>query len=68
MTGSKTTIGLAKDGTAFSSWINSSILDELRPHNVMRPFFKDEGPIIHQTWEIPFLEKKGRPWDWSRML
>ena len=49
----------AYDDTLFASWITSEILDENRPYNVMRQFFRYEGKQHSNAYDFPIQADPG---------
>src|SRR5438477_2491889 len=41
----------------FAAWVDSQILDEARPYNVMRPFFRYAGPEKSKAYNFPVQTK-----------
>jgi hypothetical protein len=47
------------DDTQFAAWVSSMILDENRPYNVMRPFFRYEGRQHSAAYDFPIQGDPG---------
>lgn len=43
----------------FAAWVTSEILDEVRPYNVMRPFFRYAGPQASIAYDFPIQADPG---------
>lgn len=43
--------------STFAAWVTSVILDEARPYNVMRPFFRYAGPEKSNAYQFPIQDK-----------
>jgi hypothetical protein len=43
----------------FAAWVTSEILDENRPYNVMRPFFRYAGPQASAAYDFPIQSDPG---------
>jgi hypothetical protein len=41
----------------FAAWVTDVILDEVRPYNVMRPFFRYAGPEKSAAYQFPIQDK-----------
>ena len=55
---SETTMTSQAD-SLFTSWVSSQIVDELRPYNVMRPFFRYAGPEKSNAYDFPLQADPG---------
>ena len=42
--------------STFAAWVTSVILDEVRPYNVMRPFFRYAGPEKSNAYQFPIQD------------
>ena len=47
------------DSMFFSNWVGSSILDEIRPHSVIKPLFKQEGRRPGLVFNFPIQDDPG---------
>lgn len=45
--------------TEFAAWVTSEILDEIRPYNVMRPFFRYAGKQASNAYDFPIQADPG---------
>jgi hypothetical protein len=45
--------------TQFAAWVTSEILDEIRPYNVMRPFFRYAGRQASNVYDFPIQADPG---------
>lgn len=45
--------------TEFAAWVSSNILDENRPYNVTRPFFRYEGRQASNAYDFPIMADPG---------
>ncbi len=43
----------------FTSWVDDMIIDEIRPYNVMRPFFRTRGPNKANIFDFPLQADPG---------
>lgn len=43
--------------STFAAWVTDVILDEARPYNVMRPFFRYAGPEKSNAYQFPIQDK-----------
>jgi hypothetical protein len=43
----------------FTSWVDDMIIDEVRPYNVMRPFFRTRGPEKAAAFDFPLQADPG---------
>ena len=55
----ETTSGLQSDSMFFSNWVGSSILDEMRPHNVVKPLLRYEGRRPSLVFNFPLQDDPG---------
>lgn len=53
------TIRSGYNDTEFAAWVSSNILDENRPYNVMRPFFRYEGRQASNVYDFPIQADPG---------
>src|SRR5512143_1545987 len=49
----------AQADSLFTSWVSERILEELRPYNVMRPFFRYEGAHKSNAFDFPVQTDPG---------
>lgn len=54
----ETTTTSAND-VLFANWVGDMILDEIRPYNVMRPFFRSEGGQKSNSFNFPIQDDPG---------
>ena len=54
----ETTMSTQAD-SLFASWVSAQILEETRPYNVMRPFFRYAGPEKSNAYDFPVLTDEG---------
>ena len=55
----ETVSGGQSDSMFFSNWVGSSILDEIRPHNVIEPLFRKEGRRPSLVFNFPLQDDPG---------
>ncbi len=53
------TISSGYNDVTFAAWVTSDILDEIRPYNVMRPFFRYAGPQASAAYSFPIQADPG---------
>lgn len=49
----------AYNDAEFAAWVTSQILDEARPYNVTRPFFRTEGRQASNAYDFPIQDDPG---------
>lgn len=47
------------DSMFFSNWVGNSIIDEIRPHNVIKPLLKYEGRRPTKAFDFPLQDDPG---------
>lgn len=55
----ETVSGGQSDSMFFSNWVGSSILDEIRPHNVIEPLLRKEGRRPGLVFNFPLQDDPG---------
>jgi hypothetical protein len=55
----ETVSGGQTDSMFFATWVGSSILDEIRPHNVIKPLFRYEGRRPSLVFAFPLQDDPG---------
>jgi hypothetical protein len=55
----ETVSGGQSDSMFFSNWVGSSILDEIRPHNVIKPLLRYEGRRPSLVFNFPLQDDPG---------